>query len=127
MIDNEQIYQAMKIKLDDSLPAPADFDPQYRRAPKRNANLSAEDKRIALKNALRYVPPQHHQLLAAEFLEELEKHGRIYAYRYRPKGPIKAKPVDEYQGSCLAGKAMQLMIDNNLDRKTDLPHFEKDS
>ena len=68
----------------------------------------------ALKNALRYLPESLHEKVAPEFLEELKTRGRIYAYRWRPKGDIKAKPIDEYKGKCLAGKAFQVMIDNNL-------------
>jgi hypothetical protein len=86
-----------------------------RRAPKRACPLNEKETRLALQNALRYVAPEHHATLAPEFLEELKTKGRIYGYRFRPAGGIKAKPIDEYRGQCLEGKAFQVMIDNNLD------------
>ncbi|HBG80675.1 MAG TPA: urocanate hydratase, partial [Porphyromonadaceae bacterium] len=67
-----------------------------------------------LKNALRYIPCELHKTLAPEFLEELWTRGRIYGYRYRPEGDLKAKPIDDYKGNCVEGKAFQVMIDNNL-------------
>lgn len=63
---------------------------------------------------MRYIPVELHRKLAPEFLEELRTRGRIYGYRFRPAGDLKAKPVDEYQGNCIEGKAFQVMIDNNL-------------
>ena len=69
---------------------------------------------MALKNALRYIPKELHETLAPEFMEELRTRGRIYGYRYRPQGDLKAKPIDEYKGRCIEGKAFQVMIDNNL-------------
>ena len=78
---------------------------------------------IALKNALRYIPTELHEKLAPEFLDELMSKGRIYGYRYRPQGAIKAKPVDEYKG-ILEARAIQLMIDNNLDFDIALYPYE---
>ena len=69
---------------------------------------------VALKNALRYIPEELHEQLAPEFLEELRTRGRIYGYRFRPQGDLKAKSIDEYKGKCVEGKAFQVMIDNNL-------------
>ncbi len=85
-----------------------------RRAPDRGYTLDSAKTITALKNALRYLPPELHAKAAPEFLEELRTRGRIYAYRWRPDGDLKAKPIDEYRGNCLAGKAFQVMIDNNL-------------
>lgn len=85
-----------------------------RRAPDRGYTLDRAKTITALKNALRYLPPELHARAAPEFLEELRTRGRIYAYRWRPEGDLKAKPIDEYRGNCLAGKAFQVMIDNNL-------------
>jgi len=85
-----------------------------RRAPDRGYTLDSAKTITALKNALRYLPPELHAKAAPEFLEELRTRGRIYAYRWRPEGDLKAKPIDEYRGNCLAGKAFQVMIDNNL-------------
>lgn len=111
------------ISLSDKLPPPPSFDPQYRRAPNRGFNLTRSDTVTAVKNALRYVPEKIHKPLALEFLEELQTRGRIYAYRYRPDGPIRAKPVDEYKG-LLEARALQLMIDNNLDFDVALYPYE---
>ena len=116
--------QPWEIRLPDELPAQAPFVPGVRRAPDRGYRLSAEQTRQALKNALRYVPPALHGQIAPEFLEELKTRGRIYAYRYRPMGRIYGKPVGEYRGSCLAGRALQVMIDNNLDFETALYPYE---
>lgn len=114
---------AMKIKLSDDLPEYPDFDPHIRRAPNRGYDLKYKDTVTALKNALRYVPDSLHETLAPEFLEELRTRGRIYAYRYRPPGEIKAKPVEEYKG-ILEARAIQVMIDNNLDFDVALYPYE---
>ncbi len=95
-----------------------------RRAPKRESKLSKKDKKLAIRNALRYIPNQYHQQLIPEFLEELETKGRIYGYRFRPSGNIAAKGIDQYKGNCIEGKAFQLMIDNNLDFQTALYPYE---
>lgn len=101
-----------------------DFIEGIRRAPKREANLSTSDIELAVRNALRYVPKEYHEELAPEFLEELMTRGRIYGYRFRPEGRIYGKPIDEYQGKCIEGKALQVMIDNNLDFETALYPYE---
>ncbi|MEG1749509.1 MAG: urocanate hydratase, partial [Tannerellaceae bacterium] len=80
----------------------------------RGYTLTPEQTVTALKNALRYIPQELHKTLAPEFMEELSTRGRIYGYRYRPSGDLKAKPIDAYRGNCLEGKAFQVMIDNNL-------------
>ena len=69
---------------------------------------------------MRYVPEELHETLAPEFMDELVTFGRVYAYRYRPAGRIYGKPIDEYKGNCVEGKAFQVMIDNNLDFETAL-------
>ena len=117
------VSKAMTIKLSTELPPYPEFDAQYRRAPNRGYTLSESDTVIALKNALRYVPANLHRTLAPEFLDELMTRGRIYGYRYRPPGPIKALPVDEYKG-ILEARALQLMIDNNLDFDVALYPYE---
>ncbi len=109
---------------DGKLPEYPTFDPSVRRAPRRTAQLSAAQKRLALKNALRYIPKEWHEQLAPEFAEELEARGRIYGYRFMPKGRIYGKPIGEYKGNCLEGKAFQVMIDNNLDRDVALYPYE---
>ncbi|NLY85477.1 MAG: urocanate hydratase [Tissierellia bacterium] len=124
MINNLNIANAMTIKLDDELPPAPTFEAGIRRAPKRELNLTKKEMELALKNALRYIPENLHEVLAPEFLNELITHGRIYGYRYRPKGNIKAKPIDQYRGKCIEGKAFQVMIDNNLDFDVALYPYE---
>jgi urocanate hydratase len=106
--------KTQRITLDSVLPDYPEFVKDIRRAPDRGYTLDSAKTIIALKNALRYVPESLHETLAPEFLEELRTRGRIYAYRYRPAGDLKAKSIDEYKGRCIEGKAFQVMIDNNL-------------
>ncbi|PIU31939.1 MAG: urocanate hydratase [Syntrophobacteraceae bacterium CG07_land_8_20_14_0_80_61_8] len=124
MITNQAIAEAMKVKLDPELPALPEFVPDIRRAPDRGYRLDPAQTRTALKNALRYIPEEHHQRLAPEFFQELKTRGRIHGYRFRPAGPIQARPVQDYRGRCLAGKALQVMIDNNLDFEVALYPYE---
>ena len=124
MVNNFDISNAMTIKLDNELPPMPKFIEGVRRAPKREFNLSKKETEIALKNALRYVPEELHEELAPEFLDELFTRGRIYGYRFRPKGRIYGKPIDEYKGKCIEGKAFQVMIDNNLDFDVALYPYE---
>ena len=115
---------AMTIMLDDVLPEYPGFDPAYRRAPRREANLSQADKELAIRNALRYIPRQHHAQMALEFAQELEQTGRIYGYRFRPEGKLIGKPIEEYKGNCVEARAFQVMIDNNLDFDVALYPYE---
>ena len=127
MLTNETISKAMEYHLGstiDELPLMPEFAEGIRRAPARHFNLSRQDTELALKNALRYIPEKWHQALAPEFLEELTARGRIYGYRFRPSGPIKGRPVEEYNGRCIEGKAFQMMIDNNLDFDVALYPYE---
>lgn len=124
MISNIDISNAMTIKLDNELPEMPKFEEGIRRAPNRGFRLTPEQTKIALKNALRYVPEELHETLAPEFLNELMTRGRIYAYRFRPEGRIYGKPIDEYKGNCIEGKAFQVMIDNNLDFEVALYPYE---
>jgi urocanate hydratase len=124
MLTNSQVAEAMEIKLDDELPEMPVFSGGIRRAPDRGFRLTRTQTELALKNALRYIPEQHHELLIPEFLEELRTRGRIYGYRFRPSGRIHAKSIEDYEGRCLAGKAFQLMIDNNLDFDVALYPYE---
>lgn len=121
---NESIARAMTIKLPSELPEYPAFQEGIRRAPDRGFCLTKEQTKIALKNALRYVPEELHETLAPEFLEELRTRGRVYAYRFRPEGRIYGKPIDEYRGKCVEGKAFQVMIDNNLDFEVALYPYE---
>ncbi len=124
MIENEIIAKAMTIKLDSGLPEKPTFTEGIRRAPDRVFTLNQKDTEIALKNALRYIPEDLHAVLAPEFMKELKTRGRIYGYRFRPHGRIYGKPVNKYKGSCLEGKAFQVMIDNNLDFEVALYPYE---
>ncbi|MDO5715985.1 MAG: urocanate hydratase [Tissierellia bacterium] len=125
MIANKDISNAMRIKLDfETLPEKKSFEPGIRRAPDRGFRLSKDQTKIALRNALRYIPEKFHEELIPEFLEELTTRGRIYGYRFRPEGRIYGKPIDEYQGNCMEGKAFQVMIDNNLDFDVALYPYE---
>ena len=124
MVNNLEIAGSMTIKLDRELPEMPDFVPGIRRAPDRGFRLSPEQAKLSLRNALRYVFGEYHEKLAPEFMEELRNRGRIYAYRYRPPGRIHAKPIEQYRGRCTAGKAFQVMIDNNLDFEVALYPYE---
>ncbi|NMB08788.1 MAG: urocanate hydratase [Tissierellia bacterium] len=127
MISNKDISNAMTIKLTEifnELPAMPEFVEGIRRAPKREFTLSKNETEIALKNALRYIPEEWHEDLAPEFLDELLSYGRIYGYRFRPEGRIYGKPIDQYKGKSIEGKAFQVMIDNNLDFEVALYPYE---
>ena len=113
-----------RITLDSVWPEMPSFVEGIRRAPDRGYTLNDQKTVTALKNALRYLPEELHAQAAPEFLEELRTRGRIYGYRFRPQGDLKAKPVDEYKGKCLAGKAFQVMIDNNLSFDVALYPYE---
>ena len=107
----EQIQQGIPSVLPEIKP----YDKTVNHAPKRKEILNAEEKELALRNALRYFDPQHHPILLPEFKEELEKYGRIYMYRFRPDYKIYARPIEEYPGKSSQAKAIMLMIQNNLD------------
>lgn len=111
MTFQQQIQQGIPA----SLPAKKYRDPNLSHAPKRKEILTDEEKKLALKNALRYFEPQHHAELIPEFKEELENYGRIYMYRLMPDYKIYARPIEEYPGKSQQAKAIQLMIQNNLD------------
>ncbi|MCL2188059.1 MAG: urocanate hydratase [Defluviitaleaceae bacterium] len=114
----------MEIKLNGTLPDYPAFVEGINRAPSRGFRLTKAQTQTALRNALRYVPQEWHATLAPEFMDELITYGRIYGYRFRPGGRIYGKSVEEYRGNCLAGRAFQVMIDNNLDFATALYPYE---
>ena len=127
MHDNKTIKAAMAIHLEEilpQLPATPEFVSGIRRAPARHFALTQKETELALKNALRYVPEKWHRTLAPEFLDELLTRGRIYGYRFRPPGAIKGRPIDQYRGRCIEGRAFQVMIDNNLDFNVALYPYE---
>lgn len=97
------------------LPAPAVYDKSVSHAPKRKEILNHEEKKLALRNALRYFPQEWHATLAPEFMEELRTYGRIYMYRFRPSYAMYARPIDDYPAKSRQAAAIMLMIQNNLD------------
>ena len=116
-------YNIVNFQLDTILPGRKEFVKEIRRAPHRGFHLSEKETVIALKNALRYIPQELHHTLAPEFLDELMTTGRIYGYRFRPEGNLKGKPIDQYEG-ILEARALQVMIDNNLDFDVALYPYE---
>ncbi len=121
---NQAIHQAMTIRLDYELPEYPAFVPGCRRAPRRESHLTEADKALAIRNALRYIHPDHHAQMAKEFAQELDEHGRIYGYRFRPEGRLFGRPIGEYRGNCIEARAFQVMIDNNLDFDVALYPYE---
>ncbi|WP_291134896.1 urocanate hydratase [Flavobacterium sp. UBA7663] len=111
MTFQEQILQG----IPSVLPNPKPYETEINHAPKRKEILSDEEKKLALKNALRYFDAKHHAELIPEFKAELETYGRIYMYRLRPDYKMYARPISEYPGKCEQAKAIMLMIQNNLD------------
>ncbi len=107
--------QTIRQGIPDDLPPFKPLDKSVSHAPKRRDILSADEKKLALRNALRYFDKKHHAVLATEFADELRAHGRIYMYRLRPDYRMYARHIDEYPGRCLQARAIMLMIQNNLD------------
>ncbi len=101
--------------IPDELPAAMPYDASFNHAPKRKDILTPEEKKLAVRNALRYFHPKHHAILAPEFYHELQTYGRIYMYRFRPEYPMHARPINEYPHKSLQAAAIMLMIQNNLD------------
>lgn len=116
--------KSISFTLSKELPEQLIFEEGIRRAPDRGFRLTDAQTRVALQNALRYIPEELHSQLAPEFLQELKSRGKIYGYRYRPQGDLKAKPIDQYKGKCVEGKAFQVMIDNNLSYAVALYPYE---
>ncbi len=119
-----QEFQAdIQAGIPDYLPEPQAYDPDINHAPRRKDILTPEQKRLALRNALRYFPKKFHAALAPEFAEELRTYGRIYMYRYRPRYEMKARPIGDYPHRSRQAAAIMLMIQNNLDpRVAQHPH-----
>jgi len=97
------------------VPEIQEYDVTINHAPKRKEVLSTDEKKLALKNALRYFPKEQHSILAPEFAQEMKEYGRIYMLRYKPKHEMYARKIEDYPGKCLQAKAIMLMIQNNLD------------
>ena len=107
--------KAIEQGIPSELPAKKSPSPEANRAPKRKEILTPEEKKLALRNALRYFPKEWHKELASEFLEELNAYGRIYMYRFKPDYELYARPIDQYPAKCRKAAAIMLMIHNNLD------------
>ena len=105
----------IKTGIPQVLPSPKPYDLSVNHAPKRKAILTQEEKKLALRNALRYFSAEHHRVLIREFEEELNSFGRIYMYRFRPEYPMHARAISEYPTRCSEAAAIMLMIQNNLD------------
>ena len=119
----EQFQQEIRAGIPQTLPQPKPYDTEINHAPKRKDILTADEKRLALRNALRYFPKHLHAQLAPEFMDELHRYGRIYMYRYRPDYDIYARPIDDYPARSRQAAAIMLMIQNNLDpRVAQHPH-----
>ena len=110
-----EFQQAILAGLSGSLPKPRPYDPAVNHAPVRKNILSPEQKKLALRNALRYFKKETHVILAPEFADELKKYGRIYMYRFRPEYAMFARPISDYPHKSVQAAAIQLMIQNNLD------------
>lgn len=111
----EQFQEEIRIGIPDTLPEQKAYDKEINHAPKRKEILTDEEKKLALRNALRYFPKHLHAKLAPEFLEELHEYGRIYMYRYRPDYEMYAHPISDYPHRSEQAAAIMLMIQNNLD------------
>lgn len=107
--------EEIKEGIPQQIPNMPELRPDANRAPKRKDTLSVDEKRLALKNALRYFPESWHKELAGEFADELKTHGRIYMYRFMPRHDIYARDIEEYPAKCKQAAAIMLMIQNNLD------------
>ena len=111
----EEFQAAILEGIPENLPVSRPYDSSINHAPKRKDILSSQEKKLALRNALRYFDPQHHAQLVPEFVHELESYGRIYMYRLRPDYTMKARSIEDYPGKSQQAKAIMLMIQNNLD------------
>lgn len=112
----EQFIADIRAGIPDTLPELQAYDTNINHAPKRKEILTAEEKKLALRNALRYFPKKFHATLAPEFANELETYGRIYMYRFRPTYEMYARPIDEYPHNSQQAAAIMMMIQNNLDK-----------
>ena len=111
-----EFQNQIKAGIPDVLPPVKPYDTTINHAPRRKDILTAEQKELALRNALRYFEPKHHATLAPEFAEELSRYGRIYMYRFRPEYEMYARPIDHYPAQSRQAAAIMLMIQNNLDK-----------
>ena len=111
----QEFQQSIREGIPAELPAPKAYEPEINHAPKRKDILTKEEKKLAIRNALRYFDPKHHAVLAPEFAEELEKYGRIYMYRFRPDYKMYAHNINDYPHKSLQAAGIMLTMNNNLD------------
>ena len=111
----QEFQQSIREGIPAELPAPKAYEPEINHAPKRKDILTKEEKKLAIRNALRYFDPKHHAVLAPEFAEELEKYVRIYMYRFRPDYKMYAHNINDYPHKSLQAAGIMLMMNNNLD------------
>ena len=115
MQDEKSFKDQILDGIPEQLPILGKYDHSISHAPKRREILTKEEKKLAIRNALRYFDSKHHEILAHEFFEELEEFGRIYMYRFRPSYAMFARPIEDYPGKSVTARAIMLMIQNNLD------------
>ena len=115
IMTREEFQREILLGIPDELPDPKPWDPTVNHAPKRKQILSREEKKLAVKNALRYFPPKHHAVLAQEFARELMEYGRIYMYRLRPDYKIYARSIHDFPHKSVQAASIMLMLSNNLD------------
>lgn len=113
---HEEFMADIRAGIPNTLPDPQPYDHTVNHAPKRKDILTSGEKKLALRNALRYFPKKFHATLAPEFLDELKTYGRIYMYRFRPTYDMHARHIDEYPHKCKQAAAIMMMIQNNLDK-----------
>jgi len=116
-MDLKEFQAAIIQGIPNTLPEPKPFDNTVSHAPKRKEILSIDEKKLAVKNALRYFPEEQHDVLAKEFAQELKDYGRIYMYRFRPDYEISARKIDDYPHKSVQAAGIMLMLSNNLDKK----------
>jgi len=124
LAEDISIFQnAIRVGIPSTLPDVPEYDSAINHAPKRKEILSSDEKKLALRNALRYFPQHLHTSLVKEFKHELDVYGRIYMYRFRPAYAMHARPIDQYPAKSQQAAAIMLMIQNNLDpRVAQHPH-----
>ncbi len=115
-MNSEQFKAAILEGIPAQLPPAQQPDPELNHAPRRKDILTAEEKKLAIRNALRYIPESHHAALVKEFAAELNDYGRIYMYRYKPAYPISARSLDAYPYKSVQAGAIMVMLSNNLDQ-----------
>ena len=114
-LTNEDLKKQILQGIPDELPPAKPFDATLNHAPKRKDILNKEEKKLAIRNALRYFNKKHHAVLAKEFANELKEYGRIYMYRFRPDYKIHSRPINDYPHKSKQAAAIMLMLQNNLD------------